>query len=185
MPALHALGQHPALQAAHSHLREETSVAFLDDVYTVVHQPDRVGHLHDTLNLKHTATCASTRGKRECGTRLTTCPRILASPGCRTCPVELTLVPGVFGSDTFVRTELQVSQAGHDQLLQRLPKLDDLQASWLLLFFVLPAATIFSGCSPRRSRPSTLAPTIRPSCQPSRTFWAWMAFPTMLNGSPS
>ena len=32
MPALHALGQHPALQAAHNHLREETLVAFLDNV---------------------------------------------------------------------------------------------------------------------------------------------------------
>ena len=42
-----------------------------------------------------------------------------------------------YGSDTFVRTQLQVSRAGHDQLLR---KLDDLQASWLLLLFC---------CSPR------------------------------------
>ena len=49
MPALHALGQHPALQTAHNHLREETLVAFLDDVYAVVHRPDRVGHVHGTL----------------------------------------------------------------------------------------------------------------------------------------
>ena len=47
------------------------------------------------------------------------------------------------------------------------------------------AATIFSGCSPRRLRPSTPAPTTRLFCPPLRTFLAWMAFPTVLGGSPS
>ena len=52
----------------------------------------------------------------------------------------LTVLGVPFGSAAFVRTQLQVSRAGHDQLLQRLPELDDLQASWLLLLFC---------CSPR------------------------------------
>ena len=47
------------------------------------------------------------------------------------------------------------------------------------------AATTFSGCSPRRLRPSTPAPATRLFCPPLRTFLAWMAFPTVLDGSPS
>ena len=38
MPALHAPGQHPALQAAHSHLREETLVAFFFTPFSVQRQ---------------------------------------------------------------------------------------------------------------------------------------------------
>ena len=52
-------------------------------------------------------------------------------------------------------------------------------------FAAPPAATTFSGCSPRRLRPSTPAPTTRLFCPPLRTFLAWMAFPTVLDGSPS
>ena len=44
------------------------------------------------------------------------------------------------GSAAFVRSQLLQSRAGHDRLLERLPALGDLQASWLLLLFC---------CSPR------------------------------------
>ena len=43
-------------------------------------------------------------------------------------------------SAAFVRSQLLQSRAGHDRLLERLPAVDDLQASWLLLLFC---------CSPR------------------------------------
>ena len=97
-------------------------------------------------SLKHTATCASTRGRRECGTRRAKWPGILASPGCRTCPVGLALVPCRMQSKglLFLGSPLALlllsglslrCREPHDQLLQRLPELDDLQASWLSLLF--------------------------------------------------
>ena len=154
MPALYALGQHPALQAAHNHLREETLVAFLDDVYAVVHRPDRVGHVHGTLARQLEAHChvRLNEGKTRVWNAAGQVPRDLGQPGMPdlSCWVGagplpdaeqgLTVLGVPFGSAAFVRTQLQVSRAGHDQLLQRLPELDDLQASWLLLLF---------GCSPR------------------------------------
>ena len=154
MPALYALGQHPALQAAHNHLREETLVAFLDDVYAVVHRPDRVGHVHGTLARQLEAHChvRLNEGKTRVWNAAGQVPRDLGQPGMPdlSCWVGAGPLPdaeqglpvlGVpFGSAAFVRTQLQVSRAGHDQLLQRLPELDDLQASWLLLLFC---------CSPR------------------------------------
>ena len=154
MPALYALGQHPALQAAHNHLREETLVAFLDDVYAVVHRPDRVGHVHGTLARQLEAHChvRLNEGKTRVWNAAGQVPRDLGQPGMPdlSCWVGagplpdaeqgLTVLGVPFGSAVFVRTQLQVSRAGHDQLLQRLPELDDLQASWLLLLFC---------CSPR------------------------------------
>ena len=48
-PLLFSLGQHAALQAAHSRMRAgETLFAFLDDVYFVV-QPDRVGDVYQVV----------------------------------------------------------------------------------------------------------------------------------------
>ena len=87
-------------------------------------------------SIKRTATCASTRGRRECGT-LSCWVGAGALPDAEQ---GLTVLGVPFGAATFVRTQLRVSRAGHDQLLQRLPELDDLQASWLLLLFC---------CSPR------------------------------------
>ena len=49
MPLLFSLGQHAALQAAHSRMRAgETLFAFLDDVYFVV-QSARVGEVYQVL----------------------------------------------------------------------------------------------------------------------------------------
>ena len=153
-PALHALGQHPALQAAHNPLREETLVAFLDDVFAVVHRPDRVGHVHGTLAHQLEAHChvRLNKGKTRVWNAAGQVPRDLGQPGMPdlSCWVGAGPLPDAeqglivlgfpFGSAAFVRTQLQVSRAGHDQLLQRLPGLDDLQAFWLLLLFC---------CSPR------------------------------------
>ena len=89
-------------------------------------------------SLKSTATCASTRGRRVWNAAGQS-PRNLGLPGMPdlSCWVGAGPLPD---AASFVRTQLQVSRAGHDQLLQRLPELDDLQASWLLLLFC---------CSPR------------------------------------
>ena len=109
MPAL--LGQHPALQAAHNHLREETLVAFLDC------SPPAGPVEHVLAHQKHTATCASTRGRRECGTRRAKCPGtwpagmpdLCCWVGAGPLPnAEQGLTLGVpLGSATFVRTQLQ------------------------------------------------------------------------------
>ena len=68
MPALFALGQHPALRSS------EMTIAFLDDVY-VVCSPDRVSaifgflqnvwFLHPSIRVHH--------GKTRCGTRKVWC----------------------------------------------------------------------------------------------------------------
>ena len=47
------------------------------------------------------------------------------------------------GSNAFVRAQLLQSRTGHDALLQRLPELEDLQASWLLLLFCCSQRCLF------------------------------------------
>ena len=110
--------------------------------------------MHGTLARQLEAHChvRLNEGKTRVWNAAGQVPRDLGQPGMPdlSCWVGAGLLPdaeqgltvlGVpFGSAAFVRTQLQVSRAGHDQLLQRLPELDDLQASWLLLLFC---------CSPR------------------------------------
>eukprot|EP00973_Karenia_brevis_P032408 4469203-Karenia_brevis.AAC.1 len=57
MPALFALGQHPALVAARATLREgEELFAFLDDIY-VVCQPDRAKVIFDEVSRQLALNC--------------------------------------------------------------------------------------------------------------------------------
>ena len=56
----------------------------------------------------------------------------------RVCPGHeqgLTILGTPVGSEAYIRHQLQLTSQSHQQLLQRIPALDDLQASWLLLLF--------------------------------------------------
>ena len=75
MPALFALGQHPALQALQAQLQDDERLfAFLDDVY-VVCSPDWVSAIFGFLEIAGSSTLPSvcTTGKPRCGTRKVWC----------------------------------------------------------------------------------------------------------------
>ena len=154
MPALYSLGQHGALEAAHAQMQpNELLVAFLDDVITIA-RPDRVGLAHQHLADELWAHCPVrlNSGKTRIWNLSGRVPPALGQPGApeASCwvgaggrPVEeqgLTVLGVPVGSAAFVRSQLLQSRARHDRLLERLPALGDLQASWLLLLFC---------CSPR------------------------------------
>ena len=121
-----------------------------------------------------------------------------SAPGCRTCPVGLALVPCRMQSKglLFLGSPLALLLLSGLSFRCREPAMTSSCSVCPSLmtckplgccysFAALPAATTFSGCSPRRLRPSTPAPTTRQFFPPLRTFLAWMAFPTVLDGSPS
>ena len=154
MPALYSLGQHGALEAVHAQMQpNELLVAFLDDVITIA-RPDRVGLAHQHLADELWTHCRVrlNSGKTRIWNLSGRVPPALGQPGApeASCwvgagarPVEeqgLTVLGVPVGSAAFVRSQLLQSRAGHDRLLERLPALGDLQASWLLLLFC---------CSPR------------------------------------
>ena len=154
MPALYSLGQHGALEAVHAQMQpDELLVAFLDDVITIA-WPDRVGLAHQHLADELWVHCRvrHNSGKTRIWNLSGRVPPALGQPGAleASCwvgaggrPVEeqgLTVLGVPVGSAAFVRSQLRQSRAGHDRLLERLPALGDLQASWLLLLFC---------CSPR------------------------------------
>ena len=153
----------------------ELLVAFLDDVITIA-RPDRVGLAHQNLAGELWAHCQVrlNSGKTRIRTRATR-PRptrcaggllffFFFGAGGR--PVEeqgLTVLGVPVGSAAFVCPQLRQSRAGHDWLLERLPALGDLQASWLLLLFSLsmrrgdgsdPSMYVLrlAGLSPKTSR---------------------------------
>ena len=51
------------------------------------------------------------------------------------CPWEFTILGTPLGSEIYVRHQLNNINCSHEQLLQRIPARDDLQAFWLLLLF--------------------------------------------------
>ena len=113
-------------------------------------------------SLKRTATCASTRGKRECGTRQAKCLGILVSLGCRTCSAGLELGKGLL----FLGPLLVLMHLSGLSFWRREPattsscsacpsSMTCKHLGCCCFFVALRAATTFSGCFPRRSRPST------------------------------
>ena len=90
-----------------------------------------------------TRVSSSTAAKPGCGTRRAHCPGInhLGTDvwvGNQSLPCHeqgLTILGTPVGSEAYIRHQLQLTSQSHQQLLQRIPALDDLQASWLLLLF--------------------------------------------------
>ena len=146
MPALFSLGQKAALQAVQQHLQPgEYLFAFLDDIYTIV-PPARVRPVYDLLahHLFSSAHIQLNSGKTRVWNMARTLPPNLDGlgggvwVGDRGLPAEaqgLMVLGAPVGTPQYKQQHLQQLRAQHDQLLQRIPELDDLQASWLLLLF--------------------------------------------------
>jgi hypothetical protein len=147
MPALYALGQHPALQAVQVSLRPgEHLFAFLDDVYAIC-APERARPIFDALALQLQEQCGisinlgKTRvwnagGLRPAGFESMGTAEQPVWTGDLALPVErrgLMVLGTPLGHDTYVARRLQEIRAEHASLLRALRELPELQSSWLLL----------------------------------------------------
>ena len=165
MPALFALGQRPALREVQRHLApNEHLMAFLDDIYVAV-PPQRVRPVYDLLatHLHQHAHIHLNQGKTRVWNAAGTEPPNIASlgpdvwVGNTNLPAThqgLTVLGAPLGSPSFVQHQLQHTLQTHQQLLQRIPTLDDLQASWLLLLFCAsPRSTyLLRMCTPESTK---------------------------------
>ena len=155
MPALFALGQHPALVAAQSAMHPSTKLmAFLDDVH-VVTTPPRVAHSYAPLDraLWEHAGIRINQGKTQIFNRAGVFPRgcqhILRAGRQVTPPVVVwrgdsalpsdqwvvTILGTPLGHADFVRAQLRAKIEEHRLLLDRVEAVPDLQCAWLILSF--------------------------------------------------
>ena len=128
---------------------------FLDDVYVVV-PPNRVRPVYATLahTLQSQASIHLNQGRtrawnaagiespkiRDLGEDVSTLPA--TSQG-------MTVLGAPIGSAAFVQHQLQHANQQHQHLLDRIPHLEDLQASWLLLLHCAsPRSYLLRMCSP-------------------------------------
>ena len=117
----------------------------LDDIYVAV-APQRVRPVYDLLatHLHHHARIHLNQGKTRVWNAAGAEPPNIASlgpdvwvgnPNLPATHQGLTVLGAPVGSAMFVQHQLQHTLHSHQQLLQRIPTLDDLQASWLMLLF--------------------------------------------------
>ena len=146
MPALFSLGQRSALRTIQDQLLpNESLLAFLDDLYVVV-PPHRVRPVYNVLahTLQSQARIQLNRGK----TRVWNAAGIpppniqelgedvwVGNPNLPETSRGLTVLGAPIGSGAFVQHQLRQANQQHQHLLDRIPHLEDLQASWLLLLF--------------------------------------------------
>ena len=161
MPALFSLGQRAALRTMQQHLLpNESLLAFLDDVYVVV-PPNRVRPVYDTLahTLQSQASIQLNQGKtRAWNAAGIEPPNIrdlgedvwVGNPNLPATSQGMTVLGAPIGSAAFVQHQLQQANQQHQHLLDRIPHLEDLQASWLLLLYCAsPRCTyLLRMCSP-------------------------------------
>ena len=161
MPALFSLGQRSALQTIQQHLLpNESLLAFLDDVYVVV-PPNRVRPVYNTLahTLQSQASIRLNQGKtRAWNAAGIEPPHIrdlgedvwVGNPTLPATSQGMTVLGAPIGSAAFVQHQLQQANQQHQHLLDRIPHLEDLQASWLLLLYCAsPRCTyLLRMCSP-------------------------------------
>ena len=128
MPALFALGQHPALEEVQSHLIEgEMLFSFLDDIY-IVCEPHRVSfifervqialfrHAHIEVNLGKTRIWNS-GGVEPPGARAMGTAEEPSWVGDRTLPAHrqgLVVLGAPVGSPEFIQTSLHEARREHD-----------------------------------------------------------------------
>ena len=153
MPCLYALGQHEALQAAHAQLQPgEYLFAYLDDVY-VVCRPERAREVYDIVrtSIANHAYVQVNQGKTKmfnrAGVRPPRCDDLFHSDrdpvwvGDQGLPTErqgLMVLGSPLGTAAYVRASLADKFAEHDQLLQALGHMEDLQAAWLIGHLKVP-----------------------------------------------
>ena len=146
MPALFSLGQRAAFQAMQHRLHlDELLLAYLDDIYAVV-PPTRIREVYDLMAHKlnrHTQIQLNSGKTRAWNASGTTPPKLAPLSldvwvGDQTLPSQqqgFTILGTPLGSETYVRHQLNNINCSHEQLLQRIPARDDLQAFWFLLLF--------------------------------------------------
>ena len=147
MPALYALGQHPALHEVQQTLREgEALFAFLDDVYAVC-SPDRARPIFDALGAALHRHCGVgiNMGKTRVWNRGGIEPPGFAGMGTPAQPVwtggqslpadrrGLKILGTPLGSPEFVSRHMRELREEHDGLLNALKAMPELQSAWLLL----------------------------------------------------
>ena len=154
MPLLYSLGQHGALQKLQSEeLRdEETLLAFLDDTHVVIPCPDRTTTVYAALQEAMFSTTGirinpgKTKIWNAAGVKPSGCGVLqrIAETYDSTAVVwrgselpthrqGLNVLGTPLGHPDFVRTSLEMKNIGHQCFLDRIPLLEDVQASWLLL----------------------------------------------------
>ena len=149
MPALYALGQHPALVELQRHLRPgELVFAYLDDIYVIV--PSARARVVSDLLSQHlfrharievhqgktrawNAAGLEPPGIRELGS--TDAPVWVGDPALPPEQQGLVALGVPCGHPAYVATQLQATRAKQDLLLQGIRSLPDLQSAWLLLLF--------------------------------------------------
>ena len=146
MPALFSLGQKGALEAVQTNLEEgEGLYAFLDDVYAVS-SPHRVRAIYDLLaqHLEARTSIRLNSGKTRIWNTAGHQPANITSLGSEVWVGNMQLPPqqrGItvlgapVGTREYKQHHLQQLQTEHNTLLQQLPHLQDLQASWWLLLY--------------------------------------------------
>ena len=146
MPVLFSLAQQPALQAVQTRLQPgESLYAFLDDVYAVA-PPHRVRPIYDLLehHLFAEARIRLNSGKTRVWNQGGRQPPHISSlgegvwVGDHVAPAEqrgITVLGAPLGTQAYIQASLAATLAKHMPLLQSIPTLHDLQASWLLLLF--------------------------------------------------
>ena len=149
MPALYALGQHPALVELQRRLRPgELVFAYLDDIY-VIGPSARARVVFDLLSqhlFRHArievhqgktrawnAAGLEPPGIRELGS--TDAPVWVGDPALPPEQQGLVALGVPCGHPAYVATQLQATRAKQDSLLQGILSLPDLQSAWLLLLF--------------------------------------------------
>ena len=154
MPLLYSVGQHGALHKLHSEeLRdEETLLAFLDDTYVVIPCPDRTTTVYAALQEAMFSTTGirinpgKTKIWNAAGVKPSGCgvlqriaetydPTAVVWRGSElpTHRQGLNVLGTPLGHPDFVRTSLEMKNISHQCFLDRIPLLEDVQASWLLL----------------------------------------------------
>ena len=156
MPALFALGQHDALLAIHDRLRpEERLFAFLDDIYIWSPSPNRMATLHTTIQeqlLVHTGIQIhhgktqlwNKAGVAPAGSVALTAAAQVHDPDAivwrrdaelNTEDQGLIILGTPLGHEDFVRSNLAKKSGKHDQLIQKILNVPDLQCAWILLLY--------------------------------------------------
>ena len=156
MPALFslALGQRAALQTVQAELEAgETIFAFLDDIYCIL-PPDRVRPVYDLLahHLHAQAHIRLNSGKTRIWNASGQQPPNIENLGPEVWVGNtshprheqgLTVLGAPVGTTEYKQHQLQLLRTEHDKLLQQLPHLQDLQASWLLLLYCASPRCIY------------------------------------------
>ena len=153
MPLLHSLGQHGALQKLQSELHDgETLLAFSDDTYVVIPSPGKTTAVYAALQEAMLSSTGirinpgKTKVWNAAGVKPAGCgvlqriaethdPAAVVWRGSElpTCRQGLNVLGTPLGHPDFVRTSLEMKNIGHQRFLDRIPLLEDVQASWLLL----------------------------------------------------